>query len=232
MAALSLPAPTEIHVWHRSLAISAGDHESLLALLAPEERERAARFRFETDRDAFIASHGWLRTLLGRYLRADPRGIEFIFGRHGKPAIYGAPVQFNLSHSGAMAACAVARDREVGIDIERIRPVRDVEGIARRFFHPEECRKLLALREDERASAFFRCWTRKEAYIKALGDGLFAPLESFEVTLAPLESAACVQIDGQPATADWSLFDVDAGPDYAGAVAIRGTDWTVLSRHG
>jgi 4'-phosphopantetheinyl transferase len=222
-----VPAQTEIHVWHRSLAVSIAERESLFALLDPGERQRAARFRFETGRDAFIASHGWLRTLLGRYLNTDPRSLEFTFGNRGKPALQGTPLRFNLSHSGAMAACAVARSEELGIDIEQIRPMSDLENIARRFFHPEECRKLLALGEQNRGPAFFHCWTRKEAYIKALGDGLSAELDRFEVTLAPGEPAAFIQIDGRPAAAEWSLFGLDVGPEYTGAVAIRGTDWVV-----
>jgi 4'-phosphopantetheinyl transferase len=152
-------------------------------VLDRSERERAARFRFEKDRDAFIASHGWLRMLLGRYLHADPRSIDFIFGKHGKPAIDGAPIHFNFSHSGEMAACAVTRDQEVGIDIEWIRPMPGID---------------------------FRCWTRREAYVKATGVGLSALAE--------------------PTDDDWSVIDLDAGCDYAGAVAIRGRNWTVLSR--
>jgi 4'-phosphopantetheinyl transferase len=222
-------AQSEIHVWHRSLAASVSEHDALFALLDPNERLRAARLHFEADRDAFITSHGWLRTLLGRYLNADPRSLEFTFGNRGKPALQGTPLRFNLSHSGAMAACAVARNQEVGIDIEWIRPMSDLESVARRFFHPEECRKLLAMGEEDRVPAFFRCWTRKEAYIKALGDGLFAPLERFEVTLAQGEAPAFVQIDGRPSAAEWSLFGLDVGPDYTGAVAIRGTDWILRS---
>jgi 4'-phosphopantetheinyl transferase len=227
MEGFEAPAQTEIHVWYRSLEVSVAEREALAALLGPEERQRAARFHFEAGRDAFIASHGWLRTLLGRYLNADPGSLEFTFGDRGKPALRGTPLRFNLSHSGAMAACAVTRNEEVGIDIEWIRPMRDLEMVARRFFHAEECRKLLGLSEAIRAPAFFHCWTRKEAYIKALGDGLFAPLDRFEVTLAPGEPAAFIQIDGRPAAAEWSLFGLDVGPDYAGAVAIRGTDWVV-----
>jgi 4'-phosphopantetheinyl transferase len=174
-----LPAPAEVHVWLHSLSSSGGE----LALLAPDERRRAGRFRFERDRDAFIASHAWLRTLLGRYLRADPRGIEFAFGKHGKPFIHDAPIHFNLSHSGAMAACAIARDHEVGIDIELIRPMPGID---------------------------FRCWTRREAYVKATGGGLSAPAEA--------------------ASDDWFVIDLDAGPGYAGAVAIRGSNWNVLLR--
>lgn len=181
----------------------------MLALLDPSESARAARFHFERDRDAFIASHGWLRTLLGDYLQAAPQSIDFIFGRHGKPAIRGAAIQFNLSHSGAMAACAVTRDSEIGIDIERIRTMPDLENIARRFFYPDDSRKLLELGEKERVPAFFRCWTRTEAYVKALGVGL---------------------TETRPPTADWSLIDLDAGPDYAGAVAVRGSNWTLQSR--
>jgi 4'-phosphopantetheinyl transferase len=176
-----LPAAGEIHVWFHALSLSGGE----TALLSAVEHERAARFRFEKDRDAFIASHGWLRTLLGRYLHADPRSIDFIFGKHGKPAIDGAPVHFNLSHSGAMAACAVTRDQEVGIDIELIRPMPGID---------------------------FRCWTRREAYVKATGVGLPALAE--------------------PACDDWSVIDLDAGPGHAGAVAIRGSNWTVLSHRG
>jgi 4'-phosphopantetheinyl transferase len=227
MEGLAAPAQTEIHVWHRSLAVAVAEREALYALLDPEERQRAGRFHFETSRDAFIVSHGWLRTLLGRYLNTDPRRVEFTFGHRGKPAVQGTPLRFNLSHSGAMAACAVTRNEEIGIDIELIRPMSDLESVARRFFHPEECRKLLALNGEDRETAFFRCWTRKEAYIKALGDGLSAELDRFEVTLAPGEPAAFVQIDGRPAAAEWSLFGLDVGPDYTGAVAVRGTDWVV-----
>jgi 4'-phosphopantetheinyl transferase len=180
-----LPAPGEIHVWLHPLSISGGE----LELLSPGERERAARFYFEKDRNAFIASHAWLRTLLGGYLFADPGSIGFTFGKHGKPAIDGAPLHFNLSHSGALAACAVTKDHQVGVDIEVIRPMPGLE--------------------DERATAFFRSWTRKEAYGKATGEGLSAPVEL--------------------ASADWSLIDLDAGPDYAGAVAARGSNWTVLT---
>ncbi len=179
----------------------------LLDLLDPGERDRAARFRFETDRDAFIASHGWLRMLLGRYLRLDPRSIRFTFGQHKKPFVHGQPLQFNFSHAGAMAACALTREREVGIDIERIRPVRELEAIACRFFHPEVCRNLFALDEEERTSAFFRAWARHEAHIKALG----------------------VSTGGQPASGEWSAFDLDTGPNYAGAVAIPGANWTIVS---
>jgi 4'-phosphopantetheinyl transferase len=226
MDSFAVPAQNEIHVRYRSLELSVAERETLFALLDSEERQRAGRFRFEVSRDAFIASHGWLRAVLGRYLNADPRSIEFTFGNRGKPALQGTPLQFNLSHSGAIAACAVARSEEVGIDIEKLRPMSDLERVARRFFHPEESRKLLALREEDRAPAFFRCWTRKEAYIKALGDGLFAPLDRFEVTLAPGEPVAFVHIDDRPA-AEWSLLGLDVGPDYTGAVAIRGTDWVV-----
>jgi 4'-phosphopantetheinyl transferase len=208
MDSLPLPAPAEIHVWLNSLCISGGE----LALLDPRERERAARFHFVKHRDAFIASHAWLRTLLGRYLGADPAAVEFTFGKHGKPSIEGSPLRFNLSHSGGIAACAVTRGSEVGIDIELIRPIPDLENVARRSFHPEEYCQLLALDERGRTAAFFRSWTRKEAYVKGLGDGLFAPLE--------------------PPPADWSLIDLDAGPDYAGAVAVHGRDWVVLSRRG
>jgi 4'-phosphopantetheinyl transferase len=227
MEGLAAPAKTEIHVWHRSLAVSSAEREGLYALLDSDERQRAGRFRFEHSRDAFIASHGWLRKLLGRYLDADPGSLEFTVGHRGKPALRGAALRFNLSHSGAMAACAVALDEEIGVDIELIRSMSDLESIAQRFFHTEECRKLLALREEDREAAFFHCWTRKEAYIKALGDGLYAPLDRFEVTLAPGEPAAFVQIDGRPAAAEWSLFGLDVGPGYAGAVAVRGSGWVV-----
>ena len=227
MEGLPIPARTEIHVWHRSLAVAAADREGLFELLDSEERRRAGRFRFENGRDAFIASHGWLRMLLGRYLGTDPRSLEFTLGNRGKPALRNTALRFNLSHSGTMAACAVTLDKEIGIDIELIRPMSDLESVAQRFFHTEECRTLLALREEDRETAFFHCWTRKEAYIKALGDGLYAPLDRFQVTLAPGQPAAFVQIDGRPAAAEWSLFGLDVGPSYAGAVAIRGNDWVV-----
>ena len=180
---------------------------SLEATLADEEKARAARFIFERDRDRFIAARGILRDLLGRYLRCAPQTIEFVYGPRGKPAVAGAAARpdicFNLSHSHGLAVVAIGREREVGIDVELIRPEFAGEEIAKRYFSAKEIAELSRLPAELRTEGFFLCWTRKEAYIKAKGDGLQIPLDSFDVSLSP----------GRPATlssADESRWGIES----------------------
>lgn len=209
--------PGEVHVWAVSLH---GDPDALAALLSPKERERAARFRFADHQRRFQIGHGALRAILGGYLGVDPSAVEFTQGSRGKPYVSGAGPFFNLSHSGKLALIAVS-PTEVGIDLEKVRRLDSLTAIARQHFSPSEFSALDALQDDARQLAFYRCWTRKEAYIKALGVGLSMPLDTFDVSLGERpEFLACRDPSEQPA--NWSLLDVSPGPEFVAAAALRG----------
>jgi 4'-phosphopantetheinyl transferase len=218
----------DVEVWCASLDApdEAGRAERWLS---PDERQRAARFRFDQDRQRFILHRGILRALLGRYLAVHPRELAFMSGPNGKPAL-ASPfaargLRFNLSHSQNLALYAFALDREVGVDVEAIRPLDDVEGIARRYFSRAENAALERIVPVQRSEAFFNCWTRKEAFLKATGEGLDRPLDSFDVSLAPGEPARLLAT-GEP-TGAWSLHDLAPAPGFRAAVAAAGEDWTI-----
>ena len=189
----------EIHLWTAPLPASGECVAEMRALLAEDELHRAARFHFEQDRSAFILARGFLRTLLARYV---DREIRFVYGSHGKPRIDGPGPCFNLSHTAGLAILALTLENEIGVDVERIRPIENRDAIAERYFSPSEYGPALS---DE---IFFQCWTRKEAYIKAVGAGLSIPLRSIDM-------------------AGWSLIDLRLPPGYAGAVAVEGGPWAV-----
>ena len=185
-------------------ALAESEAASLAPLLSPEEEARAARFAFPRERDRFTVSRGRLRLLLARLAGGDPRGLRLETDAGGKPRLAEGRLRFNVSHSGALWACAVALDREVGLDVEEVREDRDVERLAGRYFAPAEAGAILALPAAERSAAFHRCWTRKEAALKARGTGITVPLES-------------VAEDSR-----WTLRDVDLGPGFAAAVCAEG----------
>ncbi len=217
----------EVHVWQAGLELVASEIQSLFDLLSADERDRAARFHFPRDRNRFIIARGRLRSLLSRYLGVAPNQLEFDYSPYGKPALSegcgGGSLRFNLSHSHKLALYVVARHREVGIDVEYRRADLADEEIARRFFSPREVSTLLALPAEMRLEAFFNCWTRKEAYIKARGEGLSLPLDQFDVTLAPGEAAALIRTLGDPQEASrWSLAQIFPGPGYSAALAVEG----------
>ncbi len=189
-------------------------------LLSTEERERAARFHFERDRRLYTAAHAGLRRALARELGADPRELAFAADAAGRPHLLGtAELFFSLSHSGDRALVAVARTPRVGVDVEWLRAGIDRERLAQRNFTPREQAELLALSEDERRLGFFRVWTRKEAYVKALGKGLYHPLGDFDVSASP--DARFLAFRDGSRLADWSLFGLELGPGRAGALAIE-----------
>ncbi len=220
----------QVHVWRASLDLPASRVQSLQHTLTPDEQNRAARFHFERDRRHFVVARGVLRAILGRYLGVQPHQLRFCYSTYGKPALVAAPGQdtlsFNLSHSGGLALCAITRGRQVGIDLERIRTDVEHEHIAERFFSSQENAALRALPPALRAEAFFNCWTRKEAYIKASGEGLSLPLDQFDVSLVPGEPAALLDArgDAQEATR-WSLRALSPGVGYAAALAVEGHGW-------
>jgi 4'-phosphopantetheinyl transferase len=191
------------------------------SVLSSDEIDRAARFRLEHARRLYIATRLALRFLLARYLGEAPHAIRFRYGSKGKPELAApAGIHFNVSHSGGLALLAFSWDGEIGVDVEQIHPLEDMLDIAARFFSAEEAADLMSLPASERVDAFFRCWTRKEAYVKAVGDGLFMPLDSFRVTLRRGEPAEFIHFRNNTAAARrWTLMNLDLGTGYIAALA-------------
>ncbi|MGD0207571.1 MAG: 4'-phosphopantetheinyl transferase superfamily protein [Verrucomicrobiota bacterium] len=220
----------EVHVWRATLDQTPSQIQSFLHNLAADEQARAERFHFERDRGHFIVARGVLRAILGGYLKRAPEGLSFCYGSHGKPAIAGESggdaIRFNVSHSHGIALYAVTRGREVGVDLERIRFNLAVAEIAERFFSRREVAMLRALPTEEQREAFFRCWTRKEACLKARGEGLSLPLDQVDVSLAPGEPDAApgTQPDSSDASR-WSLQELAPAPGYVAALAVEGHGW-------
>jgi 4'-phosphopantetheinyl transferase len=223
----------DVHVWYVPLDVDGGAVLQHAASLSEDERLRAARFKFARDARHFVVARSALRSLLGEYLSMPPRRLEFAYGEHGKPAFEGthAVLGFNISHSGEMAVVAVGWSRALGVDVERMRPLPDLADLAARSFAPRELSALGALPETDRLGAFFRCWTRKEAFIKATGQGLAQRLDAFAVSLAADEPARFLDIDGdRDALARWTLHDLAPPVGYAGALAAEGIVRTVQAR--
>jgi 4'-phosphopantetheinyl transferase len=216
-------ANNDVHIWTMPAKASDAVVAQFERVLSEDEAERASRFRFSHLRDSFVITHGVLRYLVGRYLNLDPARICFVYGDKGKPAVSSAAnLQFNLTHSEGLAAVAFTAGCQVGMDVEHIRPVAEMQQIADRYFGSEEAAELMLLPENERERAFFRCWTRKEAYIKAIGDGLSCALDSFQVTLLPNMPPRLIHIGGDRIAAEmWSLHDLCVAPEYAAALAYR-----------
>lgn len=213
----------EVEVWFVELAANPEAENYFRDFLSADEKERAARFRFAHLTSSFTLARGALRVLLSRYVGAAPGEIRFGYGARGKPYLVWPPagLGFNLAHSGKLACFAFAAGCEVGVDIEQIRPMRDRDQLVRRFFSREESEEWLTLDESQRGDAFFRCWTRKEAYIKAVGDGLSIPLDSFRVSLRPDEPAALLDVKSAPGEgAKWAIHSLSPGQGYAGALAL------------
>jgi len=219
----------DVHVWLTLL--HGASTERFQRTLSTDEQNRAGRFRFQRDRKRFIAARGLLRLILSYYLGTEPVRLRFSYGRHGKPRLAVLSSQdrltFNLSRCGGLALLAVSRNREVGIDLERIRTDFPCGQIAQQFFSPWENAMLQSLRtEQARRKAFFTAWTRKEAYIKARGEGLALPLSQFDVSLLPGEPANLLGMRGNPVeTLRWSLQDIHPGPGYVAALAVEGHGW-------
>lgn len=208
----------------------------MYALLSPPERVRAARFAFDRDRRTFVMSHGVLRRILGAVCQRDPASLRFKLGLRGKPYLVDAPagLQFNLSHCHGFSLVGIVRGPAIGVDIEQMRETDDMPQLVRQCFSPVERREFEALPTWDRPRAFFSGWTRKEAFIKAIGDGLSYPLEKFDVTLGPGRPARVLAIDGsQKAAGAWSMDTRDAAPDVVAAVAVAAPGvavrWHVLS---
>jgi 4'-phosphopantetheinyl transferase len=221
-----------VHVWRVSLDQSPSQIALFRNHLDDDERSRADRFYFSRDRERFIVARGILRAVLGRYSNRAPESLSFSYSTHGKPALASETgidaIRFNLSHSHGTALYAFTRGREVGVDLEFIRCDLEAEQIAERFFSHSEIEALRALPPSLREYAFFLCWTRKEAYIKARGEGLSTPLDQFDVSLIPGEPAALLsaQSDSDDVLR-WTLRNLIPASGYAAALATEGRDWTL-----
>jgi len=219
---------SEVHIWRISLNLPGALLTQLHETLSADERARAARFVFAQDRDHFIAGRGALRDILGLILHQPPDRLCFSYNAYGKPALTSEPggISFNVAHSHGLALVGVAHGHMLGVDIEYIRPDVNVEQLARQFFSPREASALLALPEGLRQKAFFSCWARKEAYIKARGEGLSIPLDQFDVSLVPGQPAALLSTPSGDVE-EWHLSGLDAGPGYEAALAVRGHNLTI-----
>lgn len=216
--------PGEVHVWFARLDRTPARIARMRTVLNADEIARADRFLMEVHRNRFIAGRALLRDLLAGYLGERPEAIAFAYNEWGKPAL--APgfaaldLRFNLSHSQNLAMYAFALGRDVGADIEMIRVEVAKESVAENFFSPWEVQTLRALPREHQAQAFFNCWTRKEAYVKARGQGLSIVLSSFDVSLAPGEPAKILRGDD---CRGWSLVSFVPERDCVAALAMHGT---------
>jgi len=214
----------EVHVWPVELRAPHDVIDQARSLLSEAEKERAAHLRTPQDRDEFVLSRSILRTLLSHFLNERPECLEITYSEHGKPQLadQSSRIRFNLCHSGRIAAYAVSMDCEVGIDVEQIRPVPEMEEIAKRFFSPAERHELGNITKVQKTTAFFSCWVRKEAYVKALGGGLSIPLSSFQVSTMPDSTKPLVSVRADAGEAGkWTVQDFSPAPGYLGAIAIR-----------
>ena len=216
----------DVHVWRVELDCAIEEAALFREILSVDERERADRFRFEQDRIRYTVARGVTRRLLGSYASVSPAELRFEYGAHGKPTLPRSPLRFNVSHSRGLGLIALSWNRELGVDVEAIREDLADEKIAERFFSPGEVAALHSLPREERIPAFFRCWTRKEAFIKADGRGLTRGLDTFDVTLTPGEPARLLRTAPDPEEVHrWSMLALDPGPGYAGALCVEGTGW-------
>lgn len=218
----------EVHVWQADLRVEQTYATSLLALLDCNEQERAARFKVPAPREQFVVSHAFLRLTLSKYLRVEPPDVRYQLTANGKPELTaGGGIKFNLSHTDGAAALALARDRAVGIDVERVREGMEVMDLASRFFSSQEVQWLRSQPAPERLSGFFAIWTAKEALLKAHGTGFSTSLADFAVI--PKSSGARVELEiyKNELPSNWSIWQLPFGPELRAALAVQGSDITI-----
>jgi 4'-phosphopantetheinyl transferase len=228
-APLILPERDRIDLWQASMDVDDGLLLQLAGLLEEGERQKAASIKLEPPRRRFIASRAILRSILSRYLGMLPGEIPFQFNPHGKPYLSlppGTPdMSFNISHSGGLCLAAVTRSRAVGIDVERMREDIAFEAMARRFFSEEECAAIMSQPPPLQKAAFYRCWTRREAYVKARGESMALMLSKVAVSVEDGEPARVIWCSSHPGDpACYTLTDLDAGPGFAACIAYEGKD--------
>jgi 4'-phosphopantetheinyl transferase len=214
---MEIVSNTDVDVWEIGLGIDADAFRDCDSILTPADRQRAARYRFERDRRRFMTARAGLRSILARYTNRAPQELVFVTSAYGKPRLFGTQLEFNLSHSQNVALCAVARN-PVGIDIEYVRPVNDLLQIVGACFSDEEAAVIRQLPEPEQLAAFYRCWTRKEAYLKALGHGLSIALSSFTVSIEQDNPRLLFSEHGY--ADQWHMQNIPAPRGYVASVVI------------
>jgi 4'-phosphopantetheinyl transferase len=221
---MSLLEKHEAHVWWANLNYPAAELANFFNVLAEDEKQRAERFHFLKDKNHFIIARGLLRKILSQYLAISPQDLQFQYTSYGKPTLKDYPdLQFNVSHSHGVALYAITREQAVGVDIEFTQRNCDIDAIAERYFSAEECRVIKNLTGSEKNQAFFNGWARKEAFLKALGEGLSYPLNQVEVTLMAGQPAAFVALhDKNLNINDWCLRALEVISGYAAALAVKG----------
>ena len=220
------PLTNRVDVWHLDLEALASAESTWRPLLAADERERAKRFHFEADRLRYSATRALLRLMLAAYLDVDPRSVIFSYSDKGKPELRNAgkaALAFNVSHSGNAALLAVTDHRRIGVDIERIRQDFDTEAIARRFFSAREQEQLQQIPGPDRFAAFFQCWTLKESFIKAIGEGLSHPLDHFDVSFSQTSSVSLTTRPDAAEAASWFMHRLVLDPAYSAALTVSCT---------
>jgi 4'-phosphopantetheinyl transferase len=222
-------SPAEVHLWITPLVISAGKSSYFKSILSLDEQERAGRFRKIRDAQRYVAARGSLRSLLAAYLMIEPDRLQFTYDAFGKPRVAGeetlTSMRFSVSHSDDLALFGFARGHKIGVDVERIRRDIDVEDLAARYFSPNELKKLRTLPAGQQREAFYSGWTRKEAYLKARGEGLSFPLDRVEVSLTPDEPAMILKVSGdRDVSQRWIVQHLSPAPGYIGAAAVEGRD--------
>jgi 4'-phosphopantetheinyl transferase len=220
-------ADDEVHICIAVLDLPIIGIKKLNQMLSSDERKRAERFHFEQDRKRFIVGVGILRTILGYYLSVEPGELRFCYGKHGKPRLADAfangSIHFNMSHSDGLTLYGFTREREIGVDIERVRDIPEMDKIVEQFFSAKEKDFLRSLPESMKKEVFFDCWTKKEAFIKAIGDGLYQPLDKFDVAPIPGELTRPLRMGEDSKIASrWFIQDLKPAPGFAGAFAVEG----------
>lgn len=215
----------EIHIWRRSLDVQEDLVQSLVSELSLDERERANRFHFERDRRRFIVGRAGLRSILGLYLQTKPSALRFSYSRRGKPSLLlnegEEPLFFSLSHSHELVMYAFARKGLLGVDVECIRSMGDMDALARRFFSTSESEVVVSAAADEKQKVFFVIWTIKEAYVKATGEGL-AGLEDVAVTVSAGALLSKIRVKSHVGQEDgWSVQSVYPFEGYVAAIAAK-----------
>ncbi len=219
-------AANEIHVWATTLSVASDVLENFSATLSPDEQERAQKFKFEKHRNRYIAGRGALRGILGKYFNVGPAGLRFVYSANGKPTLSGefagAGIHFNLAHTEDLALVAVTRIGLVGVDVEAVRPVKNVEELVARFFSPRENELFQKVSDHEKPAAFFNLWTRKEALLKATGEGITRSLSLVEVSFLPGETARLIAVSGdEKAAGEWWMRAFSPANGFVGAVAVQ-----------
>jgi len=225
-------ANAKVHVWHASLEQPAEVVQRLEAVLSNDERQHAEQFRYQEHRQSFVVSRGILRNLLSHYSNIQPKQIQFKYTLTGKPFLANGEetqnISFNLSHTGLLVLYAFSWGRQVGIDVECIRPVKEIGQIAIRIFSPKEYKRFQRISKEARERAFYNCLTRKEAFLKARGDGIYFPPQEVEVSFEQGSPASLFSVAGSIEEAKkWSMHDIKTLDGYVAALAVEGNDYSI-----